>query len=136
MLPTRLFLNLMSRNERFRKGFGPMLKQTFATLFLCTCFGAFSCTDSSSTYFEASDDTTPGAGTLVASDNGDPLANPLTQPDAGGIADTDPAGEPNDPPEPVPEPMTMLLFGSGLAGVAYRYRRRKGQAEGEEATEV
>ncbi|HEX8353554.1 MAG TPA: PEP-CTERM sorting domain-containing protein [Pyrinomonadaceae bacterium] len=32
----------------------------------------------------------------------------------------------NPPPGAVPEPMTMLLFGTGLAGVAARARKRRG----------
>ncbi|MDT7809872.1 MAG: motif [Acidobacteriota bacterium] len=32
----------------------------------------------------------------------------------------------NPPPASVPEPMTMLLFGTGLAGIAARARRRRG----------
>jgi hypothetical protein len=31
-------------------------------------------------------------------------------------------------PEPIPEPMTMILFGTGLAGIAARARRRKTKA--------
>ena len=112
-----------------------MLKQSLSTLFLCICFGAFSCTDGSSTYFEGSDDVVPDIDTTEVA-TADGLENPLTQPDAGGIADTDPTDEPNDPPEPVPEPMTMLLFGAGLAGVAYRYRRRKGDGSIEDDEET
>ena len=36
--------------------------------------------------------------------------------------DSDVAGNPN---APIPEPMTMLLFGTGLAGVAAKVRRRR-----------
>jgi len=31
-----------------------------------------------------------------------------------------------NPNEPIPEPMTMILFGTGLAGIAARARRRRG----------
>ena len=36
-------------------------------------------------------------------------------------------------PEPIPEPMTMLLFGTGLAGVAAKVRRRRKRAVGDES---
>jgi hypothetical protein len=39
--------------------------------------------------------------------------------------DSDVAGNPGNPNAPVPEPMTMLLFGTGLAGVAAKVRRRR-----------
>jgi hypothetical protein len=34
-------------------------------------------------------------------------------------------GRPGQPNNPVPEPMTMILFGTGLAGVAARVRRQR-----------
>ncbi|MCA1618148.1 MAG: PEP-CTERM sorting domain-containing protein [Acidobacteria bacterium] len=36
-------------------------------------------------------------------------------------------------PEPIPEPMTMLLFGTGLAGVAAKVRRRRKKDAGDES---
>ena len=42
------------------------------------------------------------------------------------IADTDESEKvPGNPNNPVPEPMTMILFGTGLAGIAARARRRR-----------
>ncbi len=112
-----------------------MFKQTFSTLFLCLCFGAFSCTDKSGGFFAGTDDLPPsnangGTGGVTGS-NGSGVRNPNLLTDADLADNLQPHGGPNDPPEPVPEPMTMLLFGSGLAGVAYRYRRRKAEGEGE-----
>jgi len=42
------------------------------------------------------------------------------------IAETDESEKvPGNPNNPIPEPMTMLLFGTGLAGIAARARRRR-----------
>jgi PEP-CTERM motif len=38
-------------------------------------------------------------------------------------------GRPGPPQQPIPEPMTMILFGTGLAGVAARVRRRRNSAK-------
>lgn len=49
----------------------------------------------------------------------------------GGTA-TVAAFSPNAAAEPIPEPATMLLLGTGLAGVAGAVRRRKGRAQAEQ----
>ncbi len=49
-------------------------------------------------------------------------------PDSGQPQPPDPQG-PAGPSEPIPEPGTILLFGSGLTGLAvYRRRRRHDEA--------
>jgi hypothetical protein len=50
---------------------------------------------------------------------------------------TPPETPPNTPPEtPVPEPLTLLLFGSGLLALGAGTRRRHGRRQLEEATPV
>lgn len=41
-------------------------------------------------------------------------------------------GTPGNPGAPIPEPMTMLLFGTGLAGVAAKVRKRRKMAASQE----
>lgn len=47
----------------------------------------------------------------------------------------DPGG-PGPSPDPIPEPITMLLFGAGLAGVGYASRRFMKKSKKEDSTEV
>jgi len=55
-------------------------------------------------------------------------------PNSGGGSPPSPP-PPGAPPGPVPEPGTILLVGSGLAGLAVYARRRREGAKGAEKTE-
>ncbi len=59
-------------------------------------------------------------------ENGHPFADIIPAP-AGGC----PGGDVGGGPAATPEPITMLLFGAGLAGVGYAARRRKRRLEQE-----
>lgn len=60
--------------------------------------------------------------TPTATPTGTPGVTPTTTPTA--TPTTTPPPPPTATPEPVPEPMTILLFGAGLAGIGLASRRR------------
>ncbi|MBK8976749.1 MAG: PEP-CTERM sorting domain-containing protein [Planctomycetes bacterium] len=68
--------------------------------------------------------TPPGGGEPPGGSGNPPGGNP---PPPGG---NPPPGGGGNPAAPVPEPGTMLLFGSGLAGAAW-LRRRRNRREGQ-----
>jgi hypothetical protein len=126
-----------------------MYKQSLTTLVLCLCFGTFSCTSKSSGRLADQSDPgatpnpgvgNPGSSTLGTLTRGGGESDVIPGRTAANekAADTQVNASPlvpgGPPPEPVPEPMTMLLFGSGLAGLAYRYRRRNEAEETAEET--
>jgi PEP-CTERM motif len=67
-----------------------------------------------------------------------PFGPETPTPTPGGTATPTPAVTPTvtpTPTEPVPEPMTLLLFGTGLAGIGVAARRRLRKSEDGEQTE-
>jgi hypothetical protein len=48
---------------------------------------------------------------------------------------TPPVKTPTPPTEPVPEPMTILLFGTGLASIGLAARRKFGKKDEDETEE-
>ena len=65
--------------------------------------------------------------TITVSDNGEAHRNHpadiIPAPAAGCPGPSGPGGD--DPPSPVPEPVTMLLFGAGVAAAGYAARKFK-----------
>lgn len=97
------------------------------TTLLVTLVSLASCADRNSGFSAPSDpDTTTQGGDPSFGSPGVGDSNP------NGVPATDPGADQNaadsdqqDPPEPIPEPSTILLFGLGVTGLAvYRRRRR------------
>lgn len=76
-------------------------------------------------------ETTPTPGTTPT---------PVTTPTPGTTPTPDTTPTPPmttpTPPEPVPEPMTILLFGSGLASIGLAARRKLGKKDADDASET
>lgn len=71
--------------------------------------------------------------------NGSPLAGheqDFFPVDSDCDRSNDPGGDPGTDPGAVPEPITMLLFGSGIAGVGYISRRFLKKRGDEDETEA
>lgn len=87
-----------------------------------------SCSDSSSTQPAAeSQQPAPPPAPINPADGSVVGALPREPASEGGSGEPSGSGSPG---QPVPEPATMLLIGTGLAGVAIYRRRRKHTTEG------
>lgn len=77
------------------------------------------------------DDPTP-TPTPTVPNTPTPTATPTVTPT---VTPTPPITPTPTPPEPVPEPMTILLFGTGLAGIGIAARKRFGKKDKKETEE-
>lgn len=75
-------------------------------------------------------DTPTPTGTPSETPTGTPTATPTPTPTPSQTPTPTPSVTPTPtPPEPVPEPMTILLFGTGLASIGLAARRKFGKKD-------
>lgn len=79
--------------------------------------------------------TTPPGMTPTPTPTTTPTATPTATPTMTPTTTPTPKLTPTPPTEPVPEPMTILLFGTGLASVGLAARRKFGKKDEDEETE-